>query len=203
MYSKILLSMKTDWQKAIEIIKNNGLVILPTDTLYGLVASTKAKKAIDKIYKIKERDENKALIVLISSFKDLNKFGIKINKKEIEFLNKIWPGEVSVLLSCNDLKFKYIHRGTNEIAFRMIGDKNKDLFNLLEKVDPVVAPSANKEGFVPAETIKEAKSYFGGDVDLYINGGRRVGEPSTLIRLKNEQIEVLRQGKVKIKTLKI
>ncbi len=195
--------MKTDWQKAIEIIKNNGLVVLPTDTLYGLVASIGAKKAIDKIYKIKERDENKALIVLISSFKDLSKFGIKLNKKEIEFLNKVWPGEVSVLLSCKNPKFRHIHRGTNEIAFRMIGSKNTDLFKLLEKVGPIVAPSANKEGFIPAETIKEAESYFGDDVDLYINKGRKIGEPSTLIRLKNEQVEVLRQGKVKIKTLRI
>ena len=112
---------------------------------------------IEKIYKIKERDKSKALIVLISSLKDLTKFNIKLNKEEVKFLESIWPGQISVLLSCKSLKFKYIHRGTGEIAFRMIGNKNKDLFNLLEKVGPVVAPSANKESFTPSENIKEAK----------------------------------------------
>jgi L-threonylcarbamoyladenylate synthase len=191
--------MKPDWQKAIKILKNNGVVVLPTDTLYGLVASVDSRKAIEKLYEIKERDKSKALIVLISSLKDLEEFGIKIGKEEAKILAKIWPGEVSVLLPCKSLKWKHIHRGTKEIAFRMIGENNKELFNLLKKVGPVVAPSANLESFAPAETIKEAKSYFGSKVDLYINSGRRKGDPSTLIRIKKGNVEILRQGKVKIK----
>lgn len=190
--------MKNDWIKAEKVLKNGGLVVLPTDTLFGLIASAYDKKAIDKIYKIKERDKSKPLIVLIYSQEDLKKFGIKINKAQAKFLEKIWPGQVSVLLSCKNSKFKYIHRGTKEIAFRMIGEKNKNLFKLIKKVGPIVAPSANKESFIPAETVKEAKGYFGDDVDLYINGGKRVGAPSTLIRISNNNIEILRQGKVKI-----
>lgn len=188
--------MKNEWKKAEEILKNDGVVVLPTDTLYGLVASVDSKKAVEKIYTIKERDKSKALIVLISSLKDLEKFSIKVGKEEAKILGKFWPGSVSVLISCKTTKWKYIHRGTKEIAFRMIGIKNKELFNLIKKVGPVVAPSANLESFAPAETIKEAKSYFGNNVDLYIDSGRRKGDPSTLIRLKNGNIEVLRQGKV-------
>ncbi|MFA6386361.1 MAG: L-threonylcarbamoyladenylate synthase [Candidatus Paceibacterota bacterium] len=191
--------MKSDWPKAIKILKKDGVVVLPTDTLYGLVASVDSKKAIEKIYEIKERDKNKALIVLISSLKNLEKFGIKFSKEEAKILPKFWPGEVSVLLPCKTSKWKHIHRGTKEIAFRMIGEKNTNLFNLLKKVGPIVAPSANLESFAPAETIKEAKSYFENKVDLYINSGRRKGDPSTLIRIKNSRIEILRQGKVKIK----
>ena len=65
--------MKSDWIKVEKILKNNGVAIIPTDTLYGLVASTDSKKAVEKIYKIKERDKSKALIVLIHSLKDLEK----------------------------------------------------------------------------------------------------------------------------------
>lgn len=197
--------MKPDWQKAIKILKNDGVVVLPTDTLYGLVASVDSKKAIEKIYKIKERNKNKALIVLISSLKDLEGFGIKIRKEEAKILEKFWPGEVSVLLSCRTAKWKHIHRGTKEIAFRMISEKNKELFNLIKKVGPIVAPSANLESFTPAETIKEAKYYFGpastqggNNIDLYINSGRRKGDPSTLIRIKKGNVEILRQGSVKV-----
>ena len=190
--------MKNDWLKAEEVLKNGGLVVLPTDTLYGLVANVYEKKAIDKIYRIKERNLKSPLIVLISSLNDLKNFGIKIDKNKAKFLEKIWPGQVSVLLPCKNSRFEYIHRSTKEIAFRMIGDKNKDLFNLIKKVGPIVAPSANKESFIPAETIKEAKGYFGDDVDLYINGGRKTGAPSTLVRIEGDNIEILRQGKVKI-----
>ena len=194
--------MKSDWIKVEKILKNNGVAIIPTDTLYGLVASTDSKKAVEKIYKIKERDKSKALIVLIHSLKDLEKFGVSLpllrgsgqRPRGSVFL----PG-VSILLSCRSLKFKFIHRGTNEIAFRMIGKKHKNLHNLIKKVGPIVAPSANKESDKPAENIKQARGYFGSEVDYYINYGKRVGEPSTLIRIKDNKIEILRQGKVKIK----
>ena len=185
--------MQNDWQKAKKILENDGIVVIPTDTLYGIVASAFSPKAVEKIYKIKERDKTKPLIVLISSVKDLEKFDIKGD------FSKIFQPKVSVLLECKSNKFKYIHRGTNEIAFRMIGLKNKNLLNLIKKVGPIVAPSANREGDKPAETVKMAKEYFGEKVDLYINGGRKIGEPSTLIRVKNNKIEVLRQGIVKIK----
>jgi len=188
--------MKSDWINAIKILRNGGVGVVPTDTLYGLVASVDSKKAIEKIYRIKERDKSKAMIVLIHSLKDLEKFGIKIDKNQAKILKKFWPGEVSILLPCKSLKFKYIHRGTNEIAFRMIDKKHKSLHGLIKKVGPIVAPSANKESDKPAENIKQARGYFGDNVDFYINHGKRIGEPSTLIRVNNDKIEVLRQGKV-------
>ena len=191
--------MKSDWQKTIKILINGGVAVIPTDTLYGLVASAYSKKAVEKIYKIKERDKSKALIVLIHSLKDLEKFDIKIDKDQAKILKKFWPREISVLLSCKSPLFRYIHRGTGEIAFRMIGKKHKNLHNLIKKVGPIVAPSANKESDNPAENIKQAKEYFGDKVDYYINYGKRMGEPSTLIRVKNNKVEILRQGKVKIK----
>lgn len=192
-------NMQNDWQKVKDVLKNDGVVVLPTDTLYGLVASIFSKKAVEKIYKIKNRDKSKPLIVLISSLKDLEKLDIKLEKEQAKFLEKIWPGKVSILISSKGLKFKYIHRGTSEIAFRMIGSKNKNLLDLIKKVGPIVAPSANREGDKPAETIKEAKEYFVDNIDFYINGGRKKGEPSTLIRMNNNKIEILRQGIFKIK----
>ncbi len=190
--------MKSDYEKAENILNNDGVVVLPTDTLYGLVASVNSKKAIEKIYKIKERDKSKALIVLISSLKDLDIFDIKIDKDQAKILEKFWPGKVSVLLVCKNSKFKYIHRGKGEIAFRMIGPRNKNLYNLLKNVGPIVAPSANKEGEKPAETINEAREYFADKVDFYINGGEKKGESSTLIRINEGKIEILRQGSLKI-----
>lgn len=176
--------MNNDWQIAEKILKNDGIGVLPTDTLYGLVCSAFSKKAINRIYKIKNRNKDKKLIVLISSLKDLKKFKIKITKEEAKILGKFWPGKVSIILG--------------GIAFRY--PKNKALLEILKKTGPLVAPSANIEGGKPAENINEAKKYFGNNVDFYISGGTLKSDPSTLIRIINNKIEVLRQGKVKINT---
>jgi len=184
--------MQNNWLKTEKILKEGGVAVIPTDTLYGLVASVFNKRAVEKIYKIKERDKSKPFIVLISSVAQLKDFGIK------DDFAKIFKPQVSILLKCKSNKFKYIHRGTGEIAFRLISKRNKNLYELINRVGPVVAPSANKESEKPAETRAEAKKYFGESVDLYIDGGKKIGEPSTLIRLKDGKIDVLRQGKVKI-----
>lgn len=208
--------MENKWEKAINFLKKGGIIVLPTDTLYGITASINFKKSIEKIYDIKGRKENKQFIVLINSYKQLEIFGIKTNKDKIKILEKFWPGKVSVILECKQKRWQYLHRGTNSIAFRMIGPRYKNLFNLINKVGPIVAPSANPEGEKPAETIREAKKYFypvrdregsqrvfisnrvGNKVDYYINGGKRKSLPSTLIRLENEKIVIFRQGIVKI-----
>lgn len=190
--------MKKDWQKAIKILGNGGVGVVPTDTLYGLVGKALSKKAVGKIYNIKGRNENKPFIVLVSSYKDFEIFGVKVGESEAKILKKFWPGLVSVILQCKLAKFNYLHRKTQSIAFRMIGPKNKNLYNLIKKVGSLVAPSANKDGSKPAESIKEAKEYFENNVDFYLDVGKRKSEPSTLIRIKNGEIEILRQGKVKI-----
>lgn len=191
--------MKNNWQKAEEILKKDGVVLLPTDTLYGLVARGFSKKAVEKLYKIKDRIENKPFIILINSYQNLETFGIKIDKEQAKILGKFWPGKVSVIFPCMLNKWHYIHRGVESIAFRMVGPKNKNLFNLINKVGPLVAPSANKEGRKPAVDVSEAKNYFGEEVSLYINGGKREFKPSTLIIFKNNDLVILRQGDVIIK----
>lgn len=185
--------MKDFWKKAEDVLKKDGVVILPTDTLYGIVGKAESKKAVERIHKLKDRNENKPFIILISSIKDLKIFGIQINKLEEKFLKK----KVSIILKYR--KFKYLHRGQNSLAFRMITKRNKNLFNLIKKVGPIVAPSANKEGEKPRETIKEAKEVFKDKIDLYINGGIRKSKPSTLIKIEKGEVVILRKGSVQIK----
>lgn len=180
----------------IKTLKNDGVGIIPTDTLYGIVGSAFSKKAVERIYKIKGRDEHKPFIVLISSIKDLEKFGINPN-----FLPLLrgsaqkargsysWPAKTSIILPCS--KYKYLHRGENAIAFRL--PKKKPLIALLKKTGPLVAPSANPQGLTPASNIKEAKKYFGDSVDFYMAGGTLKSNPSTLLKIDtNGEIEVLR-----------
>lgn len=191
-------SYKNSWKKLALLLKEGVIAVMPTDTIYGICGSALNKQTIEKIYKLRKRSPQKPMIILISNFDDLKIFGIELNNKEIKILKKLWPGKVSVILEMKKYfkKFKYLHRGTKTLAFRL--PKPKWLRNILKISGPLVAPSANWESYEPAKTINEAKKYFGNNV-VYYDGGKIIGKPSTLIKLKNGKIEILRQGEVKIK----
>jgi L-threonylcarbamoyladenylate synthase len=159
-------------KEIVKILKGSGVGILATDTIYGLVGSALSKKAVARIYKIRKRDRKKPFIILISSLKDLKLFGIKNNPSLTNFLNKIWPGPISVILPC----------GKKTLAFRL--PAKKDLVKLLKQTGPLVAPSANLSGLAPAKNIKEAKQYFGNKIDFYKDSGQIDGQPSILIEIK-------------------
>jgi L-threonylcarbamoyladenylate synthase len=186
------------WDKEAGIIKQGGIGIIPTDTLYGIVANALNKKAVLKVQEIKGRDDDKPFIILINSIKHLELFKIKVTKDQKEILEKLWPGKVSIILPCNNKKFTYLHRGKNTLAFRI--PKNEALRSFLNKSGPLIAPSANPQGLIPAKNTTEAKKYFGDQVDVYISGNKKEGKPSTVISIDEKgNIEVLREGAVKIK----
>lgn len=167
----------------VEVLKNGGVGIIPTDTIYGLVGRADLPDTVTRISQLKNRSDGKGFIVLISSIADLDLFGIKLSTEVSEFLNKYWPGKVSVVMSPT-------------LSFRL-PDK-KDLIEVLKQTGPLVAPSANLEGEPPAKNIDEARKYFGDKVDFYEDGGTLDSLPSTLVRIKDNKIEVLREGAVKL-----
>ena len=185
-------------QNLIRIIEKGGVVVLPTDTLYGICASAFSKKTVEKIYEIKGRDEQKPFIILISKIEDLKKFGIKLTKDQKNILEKLWPNKVSVILACTSKKYSYLHRGTCSLAFRF--PKKKSVLKILDQTGPLVAPSANPQGLSPARNIAEAKKYFGNQIDLYISGRTVLSAmPSTIVKLYTPGlVEILRQGNFKV-----
>lgn len=179
-----------------KIIKNGGVGVIPTDTLYGLVVSAFIESAVEKVYYLKNRNEKKSLIVLIYDVKDLDKFGVKLTDKAKSFIQKYWPGKVSIVLHFKNEKISYLDRMDGTLAFRL--PDNEDLIDLLKETGPLVAPSANPEGMPPAKNIEEAKKYFGEEVDFYIDGGEINSLPSTLVKIEGDDIKILREGAVKI-----
>lgn len=185
--------------KIIRLIKDGKIGVLPTDTIYGLVGSAMNPKVVEKIYKLRKRAFDKPMIILISSLDDLEKFAVHLTEKQREFLKENWPNPLSVVLPVTGAEFKYLHRGKNSLAFRI--PKDQRLLGILKKTGPLVAPSANFEGEKPAETIAQAKNYFGENVSFYLDGGVIKTSPSTILELKDESIRVLRKGRFDFKKL--
>ncbi len=188
-------SFKNSWLKVALLLKEGVIIVMPTDTIYGICGTALKKDVVEKIYRLRKRSLRKPMIILISSLEELKIFGIKPNKEEFKILKKLWPGEISVILKIKDrkkiTKFTYLHRGSKTLAFRL--PKPKWLIDILKISGPLVAPSANWESYPPASKLSEAKKYFGKKVVYWIE--KRSGKkPSTLIKLEDKKIEILRKG---------
>lgn len=170
---------------------NQGKVaVLPTDTIYGLVAAARNEEAFKRIYQLKLRNPNKKCIVLISNIDDLKLFDVDLTKELKTKLKKYWPGKVSIELSCTSEKMKYLRCKTNSLSFRLPGDEL--LCELLKKTGPLVAPSANPESLEPATNIELAQAYFKDEDLLFVDAGEKISPPSTLISLLDEEVQVIR-----------
>ncbi len=186
------------WSHAVTVLRVGGVAVIPTDTLYGVIASAQNKKAVARLYRLRRRTKGKPFIILISSVSELADFGVTLSAFEKEVLKEVWPGKISVVFPCPHRKFSYLHLGTQSLAFRF--PRTPKLIALLKKTGPLLAPSANPEGKPPATTLAEAKSYFGSAVDFYVNAGKKkAGKPSTLISFQNGQVQILREGAVIVK----
>lgn len=181
------------WDEAGHLLSQGKVGVIPTDTVYGLVASIDDKLAVDRVYSIKGREYSKPCIVLISDFENLDLFGVseQDKKRTVDY----WPGAVSVVMDVEE-KFRetphisHLLRNGDSLAVRL--PDHEELRGLLHHTGPIIAPSANPAGAKPATTITEAKHYFADQVDFYVDGGELENSPSKLIRLKGEQIEILR-----------
>ncbi|MDD4803552.1 MAG: L-threonylcarbamoyladenylate synthase [Candidatus Paceibacterota bacterium] len=184
-------------QKYIDILKNSGVGVIPTDTIYGIACSVFSKDALDRIFEIKGRDENKPPVVIISNVEELNIFSINLTNKAKEFINKYWLGKVSIIFDISP-EYSYLDKNRG-LAIRLVNEPKIKEF--LEKTGPLATSSANTQGLPLAKNIEEAKKYFGDKVDFYYDVGDLISEPSTLVKISGDNIEVLRQGAVKIDVL--
>lgn len=180
----------------VRLLKSGGVGIIPTDTLYGVVASVWKRDAIERVYALRKRDLDKPCIILIADLSELEKFSVEPSSKEIAWLEGIWPGKVSVMLPCADEKLHSLTRGTGHLVFRIPADASLRAF--LRETGPLIAPSANPQGLDPAKTIEEARKYFGDNVDFYVDGGVLRNKPSTIVRLENDTVTCIRQGETQI-----
>lgn len=179
-----------------KILKNDGVGIMATDTIPGIVCSALSPKGVKRISDLKNREDKKPYITLISQLSDLKLLGIKLSDKEISLLEKIWPAKISLIFPCKQKSKKYLHLGMNSLAIRF--PKNIWLRNLIKLTGPIVATSANKKNDPPAKTISEAQKNFGDEVDFYLFGApyqkENIASTVAKIDFQSKKIQILRPG---------
>ncbi len=183
------------FDEASEILrKAGGIAVIPTDTVYGVVARADDEQAVKRLYELKNR-ERKPGTLIAAGIDQLETLGFK--RRYLKAVEQYWPGAVSVIIPAADPALAYLHQGKMALAVRV--PEGEQLQKLLRATGPLLTSSANQPGQPPANTVQEARDYFGDAVDLYMDGGDLSGrEPSTIIRIIDDAVEVLRQGAVKI-----
>lgn len=182
-------------QELIKLLTKGAVGVLPTDTVYGIVAVAANKEAVIRLYATKNR-EQKPGTVIAANLDQLVQLGIK--RRYLLAVEQFWPGPVTVVLPTGDPELNYLDQGVVSLAVRVVD--HPELVELLEKVGPLLTSSANQPGEPPANTIEDAKAYFGSSIDFYVDGGDLGGrQPSTIIKILDDTIEVIRHGAVKIR----
>jgi len=174
--------------------KTAAIGVIPTDTVYGLVARAADQAAVGRLYELKKR-EAKPGTIIAASLEQLEQLGLK--HRYLKAVEQFWPAAVSVIIPTSDPKLDYLHQGTMSLAVRL--PASPELQKLLAVTGPLLTSSANPPGEPTAVTITQARGYFGDQVDFYVDGGDlSARQPSTIIRVVDDAIEVLRPGAVPI-----
>lgn len=174
-----------------DYLQNEGhIAVIPTDTVYGVVARAADSQAVARVYELKRRESKPGTLVAVSIDQLV---AIGIDRHQLVAAEKLWPGAVSVITPCGD-NLEYIHQGVGSLAIRIPNDPW--LLDLLRQTGPLLTSSANQPGKPPATTIAEAKAYFGDQVSWYEDGGAVNRQPSTVVRIVGTTVEVVRPGAV-------
>jgi len=182
----ILKLSKQSLNKVVETLQKGGVVVCPTDTVYGFLADAGNKKVVEKIYKIKKRPRSKLLPVFVKDIKMAKSLAI-IGEKQEKILNKKWPGKYTFVFNAK--------RKSGTVAIRI--PKYKFLNDLLKKVNkPLVQTSVNISDEKPLSDIKEIIKVFADEnkIDLIIDSGNLPkSKPSAIIDLTKQKIKILRK----------
>jgi len=180
-------------QQLIADIKSGAVGVLLTDTVYGLVASAANIEAVERLYHLKAR-EQKPGTLMAASIDQLVELGLQ--RRYLTAVKDFWPNPLSIIIPVGP-ELDYLSQNQRTLAVRIPADET--VRTLLEQTGPLATSSANQPGEPPATNITEAEAYFGDSVDYYVDSGQ-IGErpPSTVIRMVDDAIEIIRAGAVNI-----
>ena len=196
--------MNKNIKNVAEIMKNGGIAVFPTDTVYGLGA-VPLKKSIEKIYEIKKRDFSKKIIALINDISNLNEMIDETSEnmdKISPVLREYWPGELTVIFKADRKFTRKFDEELDTIGVRI--PKNETALEIIKNAGGIVlTTSANISGENPVTRLNSLNEEIREKADCVIEDESTLtGKPSTIVKYENGKIELLRKGNVSIENIK-
>lgn len=183
---------------AVAILKAGGVIVFPTETVYGIAGNLFSPQAVHRIYTLKKRSWSNPLPVFVASLRELGSHAKELPSSLQVLAQKFWPGPLTVILS----KKEEIHLPfpCKTLGFRI--PNHPVPLTILSDISPLACTSANISGKPPALTAEEAKNYFQDNVDLILDAGPLSANiPSTVLDLSGEEPTIIREGKIKMEAL--
>lgn len=204
MQTFLLDSTQENIEKAAEILRNGGLVGIPTETVYGLAADALNGTAVAKIFRAKGRPMDNPLIVHIAEFGDIEKFGLtcEIPEKAKILAKRFMPGPLTIIMKKSDIIPHEVSAGLDTVAIRC--PSHPVARAIIRAADtPLAAPSANISGSPSPTTAAHVMNDMNGKIDAILDGGAsEVGVESTVITLAGEVPCLLRPGGITLEQLR-
>ena len=185
-----------DLKRAADVIKQGGLVLFPTETVYGIGANGLDEKAVKKIFEAKGRAQDNPLILHVSDFNMVQYIAKDISELEYKLMDAFWPGPFTIILKKRDIVPSVVTGGLDTVAVRMPANK---IANILIKYSniPIAAPSANISGKPSGTCLEDILDELSSKMDFVIDGGKcEVGIESTVVKVEDNRVRILRPGKV-------
>ncbi len=170
------------------VLAGGGLVIVPTETVYGIAVNTLNKESVNRLYEIKKRPKDKPFSLLIEAREKVEDFAQDIPRPAYKLIDKFWPGPLTIILKAKNGGTVGLRMPDNEIARSIIKQSGV----------PVACPSANISGEAPAVNFSDAIKGLSGLVDFAIDAGNsRLGVESSIVDLTVEPLSILREAAIK------
>ena len=188
-------------QEAIDLLNNNKVVAIPTETVYGLAGNIYSDKALNKIYELKKRPHFNPLIVHVNSIDKLKLVAKEIPEKALQLANAFWPGPLTLILKKQDSISSIISAGKETVAVRV--PNHPIALELLNRLDfPLAAPSANPFTSISPTSSQHVFEYFNTELPLILEGGNcEKGVESTIIGFENNNPVLYRHGSISIEEI--
>ncbi len=186
--------MIVDFEKFVDAIKTGEVVCLPTDTVYGFGVNPFEKGNLKKLFKVKNRPSDLAVVLFVSEISELDIFTKNISERVAKVLNRFWPGPFTAVLEMNSSVG--VEFGSKDGSIGLRCPDLDVILKLLKVTGPLAVTSANIHGSPPLTSAREVEVYFPGIPTL--DGGTRVSKPSSVVDLRSERPILLREGLIGI-----
>ncbi len=187
--------IREDLEQAAALLRNGGLVGVPTETVYGLAGNGLDEAAVRRIYEVKGRPEVKPLALMVSGAEEMERYCEDVPQAAKALAERFWPGPLSIVLKARTDVVPEIVRAGGETVSLRCPNHAMTLQALKLAGIPFAAPSANPSGSPSPKTADEVLSYFNGQIDAVIDGGPcGLGRESTILDMSRVPYRILRQG---------
>ena len=182
-----------------QILKNDGVIAVPTDTVYGLCARMNSKKARENLIRIKNRPKNKNFPIMCANLEQIKQIA-QVSEKSEKIIQSFMPGPITLIFLKNANVLEFVNKGSNEIGIRMATSKALEEL-ILQIGEPIYMTSANLSGEPVCKSIEEIQEKFQ-NLDGILEGKVSFGQASTIVDCTSDEINIIRQGPIFIEEIK-